>query len=99
MSDIWSSARTVIEEPQATLSIEKLSEKHARFSDQWVGLTWLIARKPGDIGLHKKIGNNRFYLTNRSGNKAYDLVEIAVVYTFDEDAVTIYGVEAWESDE
>lgn len=94
----WSSARTVIEEPLATLSIENLSKKYSRFSDQWMGITWLLARKPKDIGLHKRVGNNRFYLANRSGDKKHDLVEVAIVYTFDDDAVTIYDVNAWESE-
>ena len=95
----WSGARTVIEEPSASASIDRLSKAHERFADQWEGFKWLVAREPESVSMHKRVGNTVFRLAHRAGDKSCGLVEIAVVYTYDDDTVTIYDVQAWEDSE
>ena len=92
---LWSTYRTIIEEPAAKLSVDRLSKLHERFEDQWEGFTWLVAREPEAISMHKRVGNTVYRLAHRSGDKDYGLVDIAVVYTFDDETVTIYDVQAW----
>jgi len=91
----WSRYRTIIEEPAASNSIEALSEAHERFSDQWDGFVWLVARQPKEISLKKTVGGVDYRLSHREGNAQYNLPDIAVIFLYDDDSVTIVDVSVW----
>lgn len=104
MGNEWVTHRTIIEEPKATQSIEKLTEKHERFDDQWTGFSWLLSRSP-ELGRKKTFNGDVYYLMHRVYRLMRDdapnhgLVEIAVVYKFDDKTVTLIDVNAWEVEE
>lgn len=93
----WLGFRELVEEPEATKSIQRLASEHERFEEQWIGLSWLIARQPEKRCVSKIVSDVKYYLMHRKGDPEYGLVDIAVIYQFDDQRVTIIDVNAWES--
>ena len=91
----WSKLKTIVEEPEAEASIDRLSQEYPRFSDQWEGLKWLLARKPEEISRIRKVDNHVFHLAHRTGDKLFRTLEIAVVYKIEDSEVIVFDVNAW----
>lgn len=92
----WSTHRTVVEEPDAEASVEKLKRRFDRFSDQWEGLKWLLARKPNDIALKATLEGTVYCLAHRKGHEVFGIPEIAVLYKYDDNEVVVFDVMAWD---
>ena len=96
--DSWRNYRTVIEEPDASVSIDKFAKRYDRFEEQWEGFKWLVARNPEGISFRMSYNNFEYRLAHRTGDMSLGLPDIAVVYGFDENTVQIIDVSAWEID-
>ena len=93
----WLRYRSVIEEPAASEAIDALKRKHERFSEQWDGFVWLVARHPENISAKNNVNGIEYHLSHRSGDKRYGIPDLSVVYTFDDDTVTIIDVTTWDA--
>ena len=95
---MWSTHRTITEEENVEREVDALIQKYPRFEDQWDGLKWILCRHPEmDNARHQVINGKKHWLAHTKGDLSHDLVEIAVIYTFDENEVCILGVGAFEA--
>jgi hypothetical protein len=89
----WEVLRTVVEELDVADQVDLLSEKHARFSQAWDGIKWILARTPDLPGAFRKLGATQNYrLISFAGSDLADTPDIWVVYRFTENEVTLLGV-------
>lgn len=93
----WLRYRTVIEEPAASESIDALKRKHERFPELWEGFVWLVARHAENISAKNNVNGIEYHLSHRSGDNRYGIPELSVIYTFDENTVTIIDVASWDA--
>lgn len=93
---LWDTYRTVVEEPKAQKSVDRLTKEREKFAKQWEGFTWLVARTPEEISRPIKTGNVEYRLAHREGDNKARLSDIAVLYTFDGEEVKIIDVNAWD---
>ena len=98
MADWQIRCRTVVEEPKASVSIDRLKRKYERFEEQWDGFIWLVARTPENNSYSMIYENEEYHLAHRKGEMKLGLPDFAVVYQFDEDNVRIIDIEAWAMD-
>jgi len=93
MSNDWGIRRKIRVTEKACESIKKLRKEHRRFDEQWEGLKWLLERNP-EKSQPMRLENQGgvYYAMRKYGDPDYDLVELAVVFTYDDREVTIYGV-------
>lgn len=91
----WKTLRSVVEELDVAEHVDLLSEKHARFSEAWDGIKWLLARTPDLKGAARREGSSRNYrVFVFQGDFMADTPNIWVVYHFTENEVVILGVNA-----
>ena len=98
MADWQPRYRTIVEEPKASVSIDRLKREYERFEEQWEGFKWLVARTPAKISLRTTLQNQGYHLAHRKGEMAQGLPDFAVVYQYNEDYVRIIDVEVWAED-
>jgi len=102
MSSPWKIGRTIIEEDQASKSLDLLKEKFERFDEQWVGFSWFLARSPEKSFSREFTGKKQkneikvFHLMHRAGDDSCGLVEIAATYTYNDHEVVLLDVSAWK---
>lgn len=71
--------------------VDDATAKHHRFDEAWMGLEWLIARKP-DVGIRAVVGGVDWWLYVEQSDPVAKTPEIWVVYTADDDRVDIKGM-------
>ena len=84
-----------MEEPQATSAIVHFTVQYKRFEQQWDGFSWLLCRSP-HLSTRIKLKHKNYRLMHRAGDKEFNLVGIAAVFTYTEDVVNLLDVKAWE---
>ena len=98
MADWQPRYRTIVEEPEASISIDRLKRVYERFEKQWEGFIWLVARTPEKISLRMIYQDQEYRLAHRKGEIELGLPDFAVVYHYDEDYVRIIDVKVWVED-
>ena len=85
--------RQIILEEAARQEVDHAIESIARFEDAFAGLEWLLSRDP-TVGqrLNKTIFGFEAYIYVADSNHYAATPMIGVIYTYDTDTVTIYGV-------
>jgi hypothetical protein len=91
------SHRTIIEEPNASESLDGLKGKHERFDSQWLGFSWLLCRTP-ELSRHKLEAEKEYRLMHRAGDSNFGLMGIAAVYTYDDNQVILIDIQAWDEE-
>lgn len=89
---MWKTYRTIVLEPNAQATVDSCAQKVSRFDDIWGGLEWLLARKP-ECGVIKIVSGVRYNLCVRKSDDLAKTDGIAVIYSYDESVVTIYGIK------
>ena len=90
----WFSARTVIEEDAVKDLIDSESKKYHRLNDIFEGLKWRLARRP-ESGLEIS-DNPRKWIFKTYPWSVGGAAVITVIYTFDDDTVTIQAAKVTE---
>lgn len=94
---MWQRLRTIVEETAASQAADSFSDKFTRFDEAWEGLKWLLSRNP-EIGYRQTTSKNGhstgFRLHIQASDEFAKTPEIWVVYTFDDNEVTIYEINA-----
>ena len=93
----WTTHRSIVEEAAAQKSVETLSKKFDRFSEQWEGLQWLLAREPDTTSAKQEKDGVQYCLAHRKGNAQFNIPDIAAVYTFNDKEVVVLDVAAFEA--
>ena len=78
--------------PQAKNTISELKKRYWRFESQWKGFTWLMRRDPRAHKHEYPYENDRHYSALFKGDIENDLPDMYVMYTFDDNTLTIIGV-------
>ena len=87
----WPVYRTIFLEPPARKFVEEVKDAQ-RFDEQWRGVDWILARKP-ESGLPRYLKEPTKYLIYVfPANELARTKELWVLYSYDEDAVTIHAV-------
>lgn len=81
------SIREIIESNKAQSLRDKVTEQLPRTEEAWMGITWLIARKP-EIG-HLIDKNTSIRLYKSAGDIKIQVPDITVIYTFNDSQVNI----------
>lgn len=93
MSD-WVQAKTLVESKEVEAAKDEAAQRFDRFEEQWIGLTWLLARRGAEISAsHKTEGDTKFYLY-KAASTGKGLPEVVVLYTETDDEITIHGMQA-----
>lgn len=87
----WTVLRTIVEELDVSATVDLLSEQHARFSETWDGIKWLLARTPTPKGAVRRL-NAPYWIYVFGGDPIAGTPSVAVIWTFDDAEVTILGV-------
>lgn len=86
-------ARTVVEALSVELDVRSAIKKHARFREAYEALTWLLARKCEEmVELGAMRLDDEHYLYSQNSDPIAQTPNIAVLYTFDDETVTIVGI-------
>ena len=85
--------RTVRLEGAASDFIDSCVSANPRFEDHWQGLEWILARTPDKPGLARVASDPmRYRLLVSKGISQIGLRDIFVLYSFNEDEVTVHDV-------
>lgn len=96
----WFYAREIIEEPEAQQAADEFRAQFDRFEDAFEALKWLLARKCDEIeALSRAVGGVEYHLYRQASDPIAGTPEIIVLYTYDENQVTIIGLNAEEPEE
>ena len=90
---MWQRLRTIIQEDAAQRAADLFEEQFPRFDEAWHGLTWLLARNP-DRGLSRTIEGREYRLYVQAGDDLAGTPELWVLFSYDENEVVIYGLNA-----
>ncbi len=85
--------RTVILEHGIQEKIDECCKKFERFEQAFDALQWLLARSP-DRGKHRTINGARWAVYVQGVDRLAKTPEIWVLYQYDDDQVTIFGLSA-----
>ena len=97
---VWFHARTVIESADAQAAVDGYGGQFDRFEDAFEALKWLLAHKcDGLPSLRRGVGGIDYILYKQAGDIIAGTPNITVVYTFDDDEVTILHVRAEERED
>lgn len=89
----WKALRSVVEELDVEVTVDLLAAKHARFSEAWEGIKWLLARTPDLKGaVHRKNAALNYRAFVFAGDPFAETPNIWVVYHFTDNEVFILGV-------
>ena len=83
--------RSVRLEHNARQDYDQCVQHHARFEEVYAGMEWLLSNDPGAQGLGLALDGFRLCV---HGSSWGSLPAIAVIYTFTDELVTIYGIRA-----
>jgi hypothetical protein len=92
----WSRGRGVFESPDVSAVIEEARSRWPRFDDAYAGLQWLLARQALTLGVWQVVGETMYRLYRQAGKKQASTPDIAIVYTVDENNVTIIAMRVEE---
>ena len=89
----WSVYRDVALEPQAQTFVDGAVSDGARFEDQWRGVEWLLARTPEKGTPRYPHEPTKFLIYVFPANQWAKTRELWVLYSYDDDRVTIHLVQ------
>lgn len=95
----WLRLRTIICENDAVAEIEPARARFRRFDEAWDGALWLLARNPRPQGSFATTYGGKEFILWGALSGGIDLPNLWLVYTFDENEVVIYGINAIEPTE
>ena len=97
---VWFHARTVVETAAAQSAVDGYAGQFNRFEDAFEALKWLLAHRCDDLpSLRRTVGGVEYVLYKQAGDIIANTPDITVVYTFDDDEVTILDVHAEERED
>lgn len=87
----WITTRTVVEEHAVAIARDTFTKQRPRFEELWIGISWLLARKGHELGIHRKINgvDNRLHVV---GAISDSMPEVTLLYTVSDDAVVILKI-------
>ncbi len=96
----WFYAREIIEDLEAQEAADQFRVQFDRFEDAFEALKWLLARKCDEIeALRRSVDGVEYHLYRQASDPIAGTPEIVVLYTYDDDQVTIIGLNADEPEE
>ena len=91
MPFFWVTHRTITYDKAAQLVLDQFKDPHDRFHDQLMGIEWLLARTP-NIGVSaQKDEPTRHVLYVSKGDDLAKTKDVWLLYSYDEEAVTVHG--------
>ena len=90
---MWQTFRTVVLNDGIDDEIDQLKDTIERFDDTYRALEWILARNP-EIGQHRVVDGSRWYVHVQASDRLAHSPEIWVLYQFDDNEVTIFGLRA-----
>src|SRR6266849_10953198 len=96
----WLKLRVVVLTEDAEMELEEARHQFARFDDAWDGITWLLARNPTPVESFTTTWNGQeFVLYGFEGDLAAKIPNMWLVYQYDDEQVTIHGINAMTASE
>jgi hypothetical protein len=98
MAFFWVTHRTIAYEARAQQVIDEYTDPHDRFHDQLQGLEWLVARSPS-IGLaaQKDLPTQHLLYVSK-GDAFAKTSDIWLLYSYDDETVTVHGFKVVSED-
>jgi hypothetical protein len=96
----WAVLRTVIEERVVSDAADRFTVTFSRFDEAWDALRWLLARDPAQKNAARYVGAGVAHgvmVYVQAGDPIARTPDIWVVYTYNDDTVTIMGINAVEA--
>jgi hypothetical protein len=89
-------ARTIIDNDDGISDeTNRFHRELAGFEDAWRALTWLLARSPEKLSVLSKIINGvTYHLYTQGSDEWAQSPSITILYSFDDQFVTLYGITA-----
>lgn len=88
-------ARTIVEELEASNSLDALTKKFRRFDEAYEALKWLLAHKCNTVKCKTaSVGGVSYYLHRRAGDFLAKTPDITILFTFDDNEVVVIDVTA-----
>ncbi|KAA3448861.1 hypothetical protein C7I87_19515 [Mesorhizobium sp. SARCC-RB16n] len=88
----WPTYRTVVLDQRAQVFVDAHAVANGRFDEQWQGIEWLICRMP-EKGLPRHAHEpTKFLLFVVAGNDLAETKEVWVLYSYDDNDVTVHAV-------
>ena len=95
----WFHARTIVEEPAAERAAARFVKKFTRFDDAFEALKWLLARECETLsGPSRTVGDVEYHLYRQAADHLAGTPEITVLFTYDDNEITIIGINAEEAE-
>ena len=93
----WATYRTVVLDPRAEKFVAELGPNGNRFTEQWDGIEWLLARTP-EIGVSRHSDQpSSFLLLAVGANEIAKTKDIWVLYSYSDGEVTIHDARFAEN--
>jgi hypothetical protein len=94
----WLQLRNFILEPGVQEEIEAARREFRRFDEAWAGAEWLLVRNPTPQGSFPTTYHGKpFMMFGWRGDLFADMPDMWLVYTYDDEEVRIYGINATEA--
>lgn len=94
----WRSHRTIIEERGVSDAADQFRRKYNRFDEAFEALTWVLARKGGDVAsVTKDVNAVDYHLYRQAGDPLARTPDIVVLFTCDDDEVNLIAINAEEA--
>ena len=88
-----STYRTIVLEEVAEEFVNEQNQvKNSRFEDQWRGVEWILARSPEEGETCGPENPGKFLVYVFTENQYAETRSVSVLYSYDENQVTIYSV-------
>lgn len=87
----WQRARTIVENESVAAKRDEAEKEYLRFNELWMSVSWLIARKGAELGVHRIIKGVEYRLYVVAA-PSEDFPELTLLYTVDKDSVIIHEI-------
>ena len=92
MSQQWQGFRSVAQEAVVSDQYNAALAKWPRLDEAWRGLEWLLARAAPESGRARQEAGELFRVYKQEGDFLAKTPSILIVFTFDNECVTIHDV-------
>lgn len=94
----WPHYRTVVLDDRAQQEVDRERHLTARFDDQWRGIEWKLSHAPGEGSPRVAENTTQDLVYVYPANAVVGTRAIAVLYSYNEDTVTVHAVLVMEAE-
>lgn len=95
---LWTAYRDIRYDAPAQDVVDSFTDPNDRFQDQLMGIEWLLCRTPGIGRPKQKDEPENNLLAVWKGNSSIGTFDVWVLYSYDDDCVTVHGIKVCNDD-